>query len=434
VKRLIPLLGLLFALVAGAARADLTIQITKGAEGALPIAVVPFGWNGPAGSRAPTDVAGIVSRDLELSGLFTPMAAKDMAVKPHDGREVNFTNWRMLGQDNLVVGKVIPQGNGRYRVDVQLFAVAQGAQLAGYSYPATRGNLRRTAHKISDMIYQTLTGRPGAFNTDIAYVTVTGNPKKPTYTLEVADVDGYNPRGALRSPQPIMSPAWSPDGQRLAYVSFETGKPAIFVQQVRTGKRTKVTDFPGINGAPAWSPDGKRLAVTLSKSGNPEIYILDLRSRRLLQLTHSRAIDTEPAWDPDGKSIVFTSDRGGSPQLYRIPVSGGSAQRLTFDGNYNARASISPDGKHIAMVHRVNHQFRIAVLDTDSGSLRVLTDGKLDESPSVAPNGSMVIYAADEGGRGVLAAVSMDGRVQQRLATKQGSVREPAWSPRPLVP
>ncbi len=433
-KRFLAPLGLLLALGAGAARADLTIQITKGAEGALPIAVVPFGWGGSPGTKPPTDIASIVSRDLQLSGLFSPLAAKDMVARPHDGREVNYANWRMLGVDDLAVGKLVPLGGGNYRVDVQLLAVYQGRQLAGYSYPANRGNLRRTAHKISDMIYQKLTGQPGAFNTDIAYVTVTGNPKKPTYTLEVADVDGYNPRAALRSPQPIMSPAWSPDGQRLAYVSFETGKPALFVQQVRTGKRTRVTDFPGINGAPAWSPDGSKLAVTLSKSGNPEIYILDLASRRLVQLTHNRAIDTEAAWEPDGKSIVFTSDRGGSPQLYRIPVSGGQAQRLTFDGNYNARASISPDGKHIAMVHRVKGRFVIAVLDTATGRLRTLTDGPLDESPSIAPNGSMVIYAADEGGRGVLAAVSMDGRVQQRLATKTGAVREPAWSPKPLVP
>lgn len=416
------------AVVAGAARADLTIEITQGIQGALPIAIVPFSWDG-AGTP-PQDVSTIVANDLRRSGRFAPLPNSDLLAHPHQGSEVNFKDWRALNVENLLIGRVRAMGPDSFVVEFQLFDVFKGVQLAGYSIPANTANLRRTAHRVSDIVYETLTGQRGAFTTRIAYVVVL--PKgtnKNRYRLQVADADGYAPQTILRSPQPLMSPAWSPDGTRLAYVSFESGKPQIFVQDVDTGKREVVSSHPGINGAPAWSPDGKQLAITLSINGNPDIYILNLATHHLRQLTHSFAIDTEATWAPDGKSIAFTSDRGGEPQIYRINLSGGPPQRLTFEGNYNARSEFSPDGKQLALVTRQGGQFRIGMLELATGLLRVLTDGSLDESPSFAPNGSMVLYATRAGGRGVLAAVSVDGRIHQRLVPQAGDVREPAWSP-----
>jgi len=412
-----------------AADAALTIQITGGTEGAQPIAVVPFGWQGSQ-AQPPTEVGRVVADDLRRSGRFAPLPDKNLVAQPHTGDEVQFQNWRVLGVDNLVVGRVQATGGGSYDVQFQLFDVLRARQLAGYSIQAKGGDLRRVAHHISDLIYKALTGQPGAFNTRIAYVTVTPAGKgKSHYQLQVADSDGYNPQTILNSGQPIMSPAWSPDGSQLAYVSFESGHSQIYVQDVATGQRHAVASYPGINGAPAWSPDGKRLALTLSKDGNSEIYVLDLESGKLHRVTHNPAIDTEARWMPDGNSLVFTSDRGGGPQIYRIGVSGGTAKRLTFDGSYNAGVSVSPDGSHLAMVHGENGKYRIAVLDLSTGLLRVVSDGRLDESPSFAPNGSMILYATDQGGRGVLAAVSQDGRVGQKLLSQRGDVREPAWSP-----
>lgn len=423
----------LWGVLAVPAQAALTIQITEGVEGALPIAIVPFEVEGNVVSPD-YDIAEIVRSDLARSGRFAPMPVKDLIARPHQGSEVRFADWRLVGQDSLAIGRLRTRADGRLEVLFQLFDVLKGQQLAGYSIPFARNDVRRIAHRISDIIYEKLTGQKGAFTTRIAYVTSErGADGKQTYRLNIADADAFNEQTILTSPQPLMSPAWSPDGQRLAYVSFEKGRPQVFIQEVFSGKRDAVTDYRGLNSAPAWSPDGKALAMTLSQSGNPEIHVLDLATRRLSQVTNHRAIDTEPAWSPDGKSLVFTSDRGGKPQIYRVGMNGslpvGDARRLSWEGDYNARASFSPDGRQLAMVHGEQGSFRIAVLDLENNQMRVLTNTRLDESPSFAPNGSMVMYATEHAGRGILAAVSIDGRVHQRLEVKQGDVREPAWSP-----
>ncbi|MEJ1439032.1 MAG: Tol-Pal system beta propeller repeat protein TolB [Candidatus Sedimenticola sp. (ex Thyasira tokunagai)] len=409
--------------------AALNIEITRGAEGALPIAVVPFGWTGP-GVPPAEDIAGIVRNDLARSGRFSAMPVKDMLAQPHNDSEVEFRDWKALDMDNLVVGQVSANGEGGYRILFQLFDVFKGEQLTGYEMTTTVKNLRSTAHQIADFIYEKLTGQRGAFDTRVAYVTSTRKAGGDQQVmLKMADADGINPVTLVTSSDPLMSPAWSPDGRRIAYVSLENKQASIYVQEVYAPRRQKVASFKGINGAPAWSPGGRKLAMTLSKDGNPEIYVYDINRKTLARLTNHYAIDTEPAWSPDGRYLVFTSDRGGRPQIYRIPSFGGKVSRVTFEGNYNARASYSGDGKLLTLVTRRGGAFRIAVLDLASGSQRVLSDGELDESPSFAPNGSMVIYATKIGGKGELAAVSVDGRVHQRLANQVGDVREPVWSP-----
>ncbi len=415
------LAGLLIGLAAGAQAAPLSIEITRGVEGALPVAIVPFDEGGRA---APEDVAQIIADDLARSGRFSPLPRQDMIAQPHQAAQINFADWRVLGMEGLVIGQVRPAGADRYSVQFQLFNVFKGDRLVGFNINTTRQDLRRTAHQISDIIYEKLTGQPGAFDTRIAYVTTSG----PTsFSLQVADSDGHNPQTILTSKQPILSPAWSPDGTRLAYLSFENRRPQIFIQDLASGSRERIASYPGLNGAPAWSPDGRRLALTLSKDGNPEIYVLNLASKALQRLTDNGAIDTEPSWSPDGNTLLFTSDRGGKPQIYKMSAGGGEARRVTFNGDYNARGVFSPDGTMLAMVHREGGNYRIAVQDLSSGEVKVLSERSLDESPSFAPNGSMVIYAT--GDQGVLAAVSVDGRVRQRLALQEGNVREAVWSP-----
>ncbi|BAO45150.1 Tol-Pal system beta propeller repeat protein TolB [Thiolapillus brandeum] len=427
-KKLFVLLALLL-LIASQTQARLVIEITEGVEGALPIAVVPFKWTGDSAHPPSQSIGRIVAADLRRSGYFQVLPENQMLTRPATMADVDFRDWRALKQENLVIGNIEPNGPGGYKVRFQLFDVYQASQLIGYNFTTTEKDLRAIAHHIADLIYETLTGTKGAFATRIAYVVSEGNLKAPKISLRIADSDGYNAQTIVSSGEPLMSPAWSPDGRKLAYVSFENGRPSIWIQEVFTGKREKVTSFKGINGAPAWSPDGRYLAMALSKDGNPDIYIMDLARKKLRRLVRHWAIETEPSWSPDGRNLLFTSDRGGSPQIYQVSVTGGNVQRLTFENKYNARASYAPDGKSITLITRVGSQYRIGVLDLENGSITVLTDGKLDESPSFAPNGSMIIYATRHGGKGVLAAVSTDGRVKQRLALQSGDVRDPVWSP-----
>lgn len=419
------LLALCSLLVTGHLWAEeLTIEITKGVDSLIPIAITPFVSTRPL----PEDLAAIVSSDLRRSGRFEPLSSDAYQERPGTLSQVNFDNMRNLRVDYIVVGEAASSG-GNYQVRCQLGDVAQGGSLLERSFNVPAGDLRRLAHHISDLIYAKLIGEPGAFDTRIAYITALPQSGRTTYHLLVADADGHNPNEVLASADPIMSPAWSPDGERLAYVSFEGHKAQIIVQDVFTGARRTVASFPGINGAPAWSPDGRRLALTLSKDGNPEIYLLDPDSGSLQRLTNNDAIDTEPAWSPDGRSIVFTSDRGGGPQIYRLSLDGGQPERLTFSGDYNAAPALSPDGRYLALVHRQGGKFYIAVMDMQTRQLQILTEGGLDESPSFAPNGRMILYATSQRGREVLAAVSVDGRIRQTLGLLNRDVREPAWGP-----
>ena len=427
----LPLLAL--ALTPGATRAQgaLEIDIVNGNASALPIAVVPFDYLGSQVSPD-TDIAAVVRADLDRSGAFRTLAERDVVERPLRGSDVNFSTWRLLKQDFLLVGRVIDNPAGGYRTEFELFDVAKQQSLLAVALTGRSGNMRDIAHQVADQVYEKILGVRGAFWTRMAYITANGSGRNIAYALMVADSDGHNPQTVVRSREPLLSPAWSPDGRKLAYVSFERGNSSIYIQDIATGAREVVASFRGINGAPSFSPDGTRLALTLSRTGNPEIYVMDLATKNLTQITKHWGIDTEPTWHPKGQSILFTSDRGGKPQIYEVPASGGEAQRVTRGGQYNAKASIVGDGSKIAMAQGEGNVYRIAVLDRSfggGGEMKVLSPGNLDESPSFAPNGSMVLYASREGRRGVLYAVSADARVRQRLVLADGDVREPAWSP-----
>ena len=409
-------------------QAVLDIKITQGIEQALPIAIVPFGWS-QAGNVAPVDLTRVITDDLKRSGRFDVMDDLDLPQRPTKFDAINFNDWRKLGMENILIGNLTQTENGDYDVSFRLIDVYRGKQIAGFRIPGEPNLLRRVAHQISDIVFEKLTGTAGAFDTRVAYITVKKVNDKKTHTLQLADADGYNAQILLESPEPLLSPAWSPNGKEIAYVSFEGRNSAIYVQDISTGKRERVAAFEGINSAPSWSPEGSRLAMTLSKDGNTEIYIMSLHSKTLKRMTVHGGIDTEPTWSPDGRKLAFTSDRSGGPQIYEMDIRGGQPKRVSFEGNYNVRPSYSPDGKFITLVHAVNGSYHIGLLDLSNGYINTLTDAKLDESPSFAPNGGMIIYATT-GVRGAqLAAVSVDGRIHQRLGLQQGDVREPAWGP-----
>jgi TolB protein len=425
--RLLPLLlaALLVAAFARPAGAVLSIDIRQGVRDPLPVALVPFAWEGE-GAR-PFDVAGVVTADLKRSGLFRFIGEGAFISRPHTPEGVTYKDWRLVGADALVIGRMRPAADGKVEVRFRLFDVYSQRQITGVRYVVDPGGLRDVGHRIADAIHRELIGWSGAFNSRLAYVVREGE----RFRLMVADADGANARSVLASRQPILSPAWAPGGDKLAYVSFEQGRSMVYLQDLATGKRSTLAAFDGLNSAPDFSPDGDKLALALSKDGNPELYVLDLASRQLRRLTRHGAIDTEPSWGPEGEQLIFTSDRGGSPQLYRVAASGGEVTRLTFEGRYNAAPSWSPTGERVAFVHGDGNRFAIAVLDLESGSTRTLTGLGPNESPSFAPNGRMILYATQAaGGAGELATVSVDGSVQQRLQRERaGDVREPAWSP-----
>lgn len=422
-----------FLLLASSAVAQntLDIQIIDGRESAIPITIVPFAWES-AGFPDSTDMAEVISNDLTRSGQFRGSPRSDIFDRPSRGSDLNFATYRQLKQDYVVVGRIQDGPDNTYRVEFELHSVLKQEEMLALALSGQPGDLRATAHQISDLIYEKILGVRGAFFTRIAYITAKRQTTNPEYAIWVADSDGFNPQRIVWNSQPFISPTWSPDGRYLAYVTFEHGGQSIYMHEVSTGSRRRLTSFKGINGAPAFSPDGRQMAMALSKDGDPDIYVMDIASGRLTQLTNHYAIDTEPAWMPNGQEILFTSDRAGKPQIYRVAVNGGSASRVTSVGDYNTRANVSFDGRKIAMVQGGNNVYRIAVLDrqrSDTGTVRVITSGPLDESPSFAPNASMVLYAAREGNRGVLYAASADGLVKQKLTFGEGDVREPAWGP-----
>lgn len=424
------LISLCLLVMATATRAELVVEVTQGVSEPSPVAVVPFGWSGSAALSE--DVAKVVEQDLGRSGFFSTLPRESMLSFPTREGDVYYRDWRVSGADYLLTGRIEPAGADQVRITVGLYDVLkeQRIELANNVVNSGSAQLRDAAHYISDQVFEALTGLKGAFSTRIVYIQADHKGGSNSYKLQLADWDGARPRTVMESNEPIMSPSWSRDGRKLAYVSFESGRPAIYVQYLATGKRERIQSFPGLNGAPAWSPDGNQLALVLSKDGNPEIYVLNLATRQLQRVTRHYAIDTEPTWSPDGKSLLFTSDRGGQPQIYRLNLQSRDLERLTWEGNYNARGRLTDDGRFLAMVHRPQGgDFTIAVQDLKSGRLDILTEAGLEESPSIAPNGSVIIYATKEGGRGVLSAVSLDGQVRFRMPSRSGDVREPAWSP-----
>lgn len=411
------------------AKEVLTIVINKGSDNPTSIAVVPFQWN--SFREQPLDLADIVGENLKLSGLFSIFDRKNMLSHPHKAEDVLVNDWKRLGVQYIVVGSIdkVKGSSLGYNVSYGLYDIGNGKSLLSET---TSGNYLDTiANRVSDRVYERLTGVKGFFSTKLLYVTsVPSGDGKTVYRLQQADANGRNVKTILTSFDPIMSPSWSPDGDELAYVSFQNDRSNVYIQDRRSGEQSLLSDFPGINSAPDWSPDGKKLAMVLSKDGNPEIYILHIRTKQLQRMTHNFGIDTEPRWAPDGKSLIFTSNRGGSPQIYRLNLHDREVKRMTFEGKYNARGQLTPDGKHLVFVHRAdNKDFHIAAMHVESGLMRSLTKTDLDESPSIAPNGSMIVYATQVNHRSVLRMVTIDGSIEMEVPSAQGQLREPSWSP-----
>jgi TolB protein len=416
--RLIRLLILLSLLATSmAARAQLTVEVTGFGETRRPVGVA--GFEGERG--LPQALTPVVRADLERSGLFKMVDVGTLG----ETTPANYGDWKTRGADAVAVGTVSAASAGRYEVRFRLYDAVKQTQLGSMSFTFAASQYRATAHRIADLIYEKLTGERGIFSTRVSYVVKTGG----RYELQISDADGMNAQTALASREPIISPAWSPDGTRVAYVSFEAKKPIVYVHSLATGQRRVVANFKGSNSAPVWYPDGRRLAVVLTKDGSSQIYSVNADGSGARRLAQSSGIDTEPSFSPDGQYIYFTSDRGGSPQIYRIPSSGGGAERITFDGTYNVTPRISPNGKTLVFVARNGGRFQVTTMDLATKQTQILTDSYKDESPSFAPNGRMILYATEIGGRGVLAAVSSDGKVKQKLSVQAGDVREPAWAP-----
>jgi TolB protein len=404
----------------------LEIEITQGVESALPIAITSVAGDASIEGAL---IGSVVHSDLYGSGLFAIVDRKSYPQQPRSENELDYEKWRDKGIESLLIMSVNRNGADQYNIQFQLFDLVRKRRSFGHSVTAKKSILRRVAHKIADVVFEELTGIKGAFSTRIAYISESKAGTGKQHRLQIADADGFNEHTIFASSKTLLSPAWSPDGRQLAYVSFENDRSEIFIHNIGTGERAKISSKPGINSAPAWSPDGGRIALTLSAEGDPDIYVMEMSTRKLRKLTQHHGIDTEPAWTPDGRFILFTSNRSGSPQVYQVPASGGTPKRLTFDGNYNAAPTVSADGKLVAMVHNGGQGYRIGILDLQRNNFRLITNGTLDEAPSFAPNGSMIIYSTRDNKNTVLSAVSADGRVQQRLRLQGGKVREPAWSP-----
>jgi len=402
------------------ASAALEIEISGGSAQQVPIAIVPFLQSGSSADN----ISNIIAADLKRSGLFRVLETGGVVNKPTDIMQIKYSEWANLQAQAMAVGVVETLPNNRLKVTFQLADVLKQTQLTGMQYTIAPNQLRTTAHKIADVIYQKLTGESGIFASRIAYITKVND----RYMLKVADADGANPLTMVSSKEPIISPAWSPEGSKIAYVSFEKKKPIVYVQSL-SGQRTVLASFKGNNSAPAWSPDGSKLAIVLTYGANSQVYTINVDGSGLSRITKGNAIDTEPTWSSDAKWIYFTSDRGGKPQIYKVSATGGDPQRITFEGAYNVSPRFSPDGKSLAMIRNDGGKFRVALQDLTTGQVQLLSDGSQDESPSFAPNGRVILYATRSNGHGALAAVSADGRVKQKLNESGGDIREPAWGP-----